>query len=91
MNRRDLLKGILVAGCFPAIVRAESLMKIWVPPEKKIITGDDVAWDPAGSADTGYIAVFFDGKMYLVKRYIKLIGAHIYHSDTANGNFEKVK
>lgn len=37
MNRRDFLKttGLIVAA--PAIVRAESLMKIWVPPEPKIL------------------------------------------------------
>jgi hypothetical protein len=31
MNRRDLLKGIVLFGAAPAIVRAESLMKLWVP------------------------------------------------------------
>lgn len=33
MRRRDFLKGILVAASAPAIVRAESLMKLYIPPE----------------------------------------------------------
>lgn len=39
MNRRGFLAGILAAGAAPAIVKAESLMKIIVPPEKKILIG----------------------------------------------------
>lgn len=31
--RRSFLAGILAAGAAPAIVRASSVMKLWVPPE----------------------------------------------------------
>lgn len=37
MNRRGFLGSMLAAASAPAIVRAENLMKIVVPPEKKII------------------------------------------------------
>jgi len=33
MNRRGFLQSILAIGAAPAIVRAESLMKLWVPPQ----------------------------------------------------------
>lgn len=37
MNRRSFLGGLLAA---PAIVRAESLMKIWVPPKEVLVVKD---------------------------------------------------
>jgi len=37
MNRRGFLGGLLAA---PAIVRAESLMKIWVPPKEVLVPQD---------------------------------------------------
>jgi hypothetical protein len=37
MKRRDFLKAILATGMAPAIVKAENIMRIYVPPEKKII------------------------------------------------------
>ncbi len=40
MNRRGFLGAILAAAAAPAIVKAESLMKIWVPPEPKILLPD---------------------------------------------------
>lgn len=39
MNRRSLLLGIGAALAAPAIVRADSLMKLWVPPKRKLVTG----------------------------------------------------
>ncbi len=33
MNRRGFLGGLVGVVAAPAIVRAESLMKIWVPPQ----------------------------------------------------------
>lgn len=33
MKRRDFLKGILAAGVAPAVVKAENIMKIAVPPK----------------------------------------------------------
>lgn len=37
MNRRSLLLGLGTALAAPAIVRAESLMKLWVPPAPKLL------------------------------------------------------
>lgn len=36
IQRRSFLGGILALSAAPAIVRAESLMKIWVPPAPEI-------------------------------------------------------
>lgn len=33
-TRRGFLTGILALGAAPAIVRAESLMRLWVPPQE---------------------------------------------------------
>lgn len=43
MNRRGFLGGLIGVVAAPAIVRAESLMKIWVPPVPKILTGERIA------------------------------------------------
>lgn len=54
MNRRGFLNGILATGMAPAIVRSESLMKIWVPSQEIIIdTGGYLLppIPPARSAD----------------------------------------
>jgi hypothetical protein len=37
MNRRQFLQGSAALFCAPAIVRAESLMKIWVPDNEIIL------------------------------------------------------
>lgn len=37
MTRRQFFQTSAALFCAPAIVKAENLMKIWVPPEKKII------------------------------------------------------
>ena len=39
MNRRNFLAALVAA---PAIVRSESLMRIWVPPERAVITLDSL-------------------------------------------------
>lgn len=41
MDRRGFLKAMLAAAAAPAIVRAESLMKIYVPPEPKLFVPED--------------------------------------------------
>lgn len=41
MNRRELLKGLVAA---PAIVRSESLMRIWVPPQGIITEWETFAY-----------------------------------------------
>jgi hypothetical protein len=45
MNRRGFLGAILACGAAPAIVRAESLMKIYVP-QQKIFLRDLSAYPP---------------------------------------------
>jgi hypothetical protein len=42
MNRRNFLGAILAAGSAPAIVKAESLMKIFVPKQELQIVGLDI-------------------------------------------------
>lgn len=42
-TRRSFLSAILVGAIAPAIVRPATLMKIWVPPEPKILTLEDYA------------------------------------------------
>ena len=42
IDRRDFLKTMIAAAAAPAIVRAESLMPIYVPKEQKIFTYDQV-------------------------------------------------
>jgi hypothetical protein len=42
MNRRGFLNGILATAIAPAIVRSESLMKIWVPSQE-IVVADNMA------------------------------------------------
>lgn len=37
MNRRGFLQAMLAASVAPAVVKAENIMKIWVPPEPEII------------------------------------------------------
>ena len=37
-QRRIFLKGLLAVVAAPAIVKADNLMKIWVPPEPRIVT-----------------------------------------------------
>lgn len=42
VSRRGFLTGMLALGAAPAIVRAESLMRLWVPPQT-LITGYDLS------------------------------------------------
>lgn len=44
MKRRRFLKGAAALFVAPAIVRADSLMKIWVPPEPRFGYYDNVTW-----------------------------------------------
>lgn len=43
ITRRGFLKSMLALGAAPAIVRAESLMKLWVPPQDIVLPD----WTPA--------------------------------------------
>lgn len=47
-NRRSFLLGLTTALAAPAVVRAESLMKIWVPPAPKLVVPDKALVDHAG-------------------------------------------
>jgi hypothetical protein len=40
MDRRGFIKTMLAAATAPAIVKADNIMRVWVPPEKKIITNE---------------------------------------------------
>ena len=48
-TRRNFLRGMLALGAAPAIVRASSLMPIWVPPAPSLLTlaGDGLIDDTA--------------------------------------------
>ncbi len=39
MQKRGFLKLILASAAAPAIIKADSLMKIWVPPQKIQVVG----------------------------------------------------
>jgi|LakMenEpi03Aug12_release.lakeMendotaPanAssembly.Ray.scaffolds.fasta_scaffold2345287_1 hypothetical protein len=41
VSRRGFLTGMLALGAAPAIVRAESLMRLWVPPQE-VLTLDAI-------------------------------------------------
>ena len=56
MNRRSFLQAILASGCAPAIVKADSLMKIFVPRNEPIILYGDGIHD-----DTKALQTWFDG------------------------------
>lgn len=64
MNRRGFLGAILACGVAPAIVRAESLMKIYVPQQKIILRDLSayslywVGFDPAnGISDSSAMCI----------------------------------
>lgn len=60
IQRRSFLGSILALAAAPSIVRASSLMPLWVPP-KAIIWGDGVHDDAAG------LAALFAGLPYVIK------------------------
>ncbi len=60
MTRRGFLKAMLVAAAAPAIVRAESLMPIYVP--KIIVPGDTILWGDGVHDDTMALQALIDGK-----------------------------
>lgn len=50
MNRRHFLSIIAAGLAAPAIVKAENIMRIWTPPEPKIINPFEGMWqDAAGT------------------------------------------
>jgi hypothetical protein len=50
MNRRHFLSIIAAGLAAPAIVKAENIMRIWTPPEQKIINPFEGMWqDAAGT------------------------------------------
>ena len=60
MNRRDFLKTMIAAAAAPAIVKADNIMKIWVPPEKRIINYPELYVDGIRN-DTPALQALFDG------------------------------
>jgi hypothetical protein len=53
MNRRHFLSIIAAGLAAPAIVKAENIMRIWTPPEQKIVNPFEGMWQDA----TGTIPV----------------------------------
>lgn len=79
MNRRSLLLGLGAAFAAPAIVKAESLMNLWVPAKPRVITLADAhaqwLYD-----DTGTI-------VGTCKQIGQMIDFHIAHKDSVtSGN-----
>ena len=62
LNRRRFIRNM--AGLFvaPAVVKADNLMKVWVPPEKKIMV--DLA-RPGSDITTQFNAFIIDGSVYI--------------------------
>lgn len=73
ISRRNFLHGLLAAAAAPAIVRSESLMKIWVPPEPKLIlaAGDWTvdAWLKPTEGQWAHIAVTVTSGL-LIQHYV---------------------
>lgn len=75
ITRRGLLQGVLAAATGPAIVRASSLDKLWLPP-KRIIIPELVA--PIGYTASGLpvgrvVEVLMDGHIELGDGYLSIV------------------
>lgn|SRR3990167_8894628 len=57
MTRRGFLGAMLAACAAPAIIRADNIMRVFVPPERGIILWGDGLRD-----DTGALEAFFEGR-----------------------------
>lgn len=79
-SRRAFLLGLGAALAAPAVVRADSLMKLWVPPAPKLITSfddyEEGTWTPK---------IMADGMIYSkgVGRYVK-VGRAVYFTITTD-------
>jgi hypothetical protein len=69
MDRRGFLSSILALGMAPAIVRAESIMRI-VVPQRVILWGDGI------HDDTAALQAFFDGGLVVTPEGIA-VGNHL--------------
>ena len=58
ITRRGFLKSILAIGAAPAIVRAESLMKIWTPPQELYAPIPGVAGDYSATPTQAEFSLF---------------------------------
>lgn len=87
MNRRSFLQACLVAASAPAFVRAESLMKLWIPPEQRILK----LWGDGWHDDTAALQRLIDlskgmdtpvliprGKQFLTTAPLVLNGSTVY-------------
>ena len=45
MERRDFLKGMIVAAAAPAIVKAENIMRIATPREVRIVAQESISFE----------------------------------------------
>lgn len=82
MNRRGFLKSMLVAGTAPAIVRADSLMRI-IPRETEIITS---GFGMAGIKTEGTELVYDSRYGLLLWPGIQAWWGHQYREFPANWN-----
>lgn len=76
-SRRGFLLGLTTAFAAPAIVRAESLMKLWVPPAPKLIVLDD----PWRTYLPGDLCNFVRGAVPREQQTMLSIGAVVVVSD----------
>ena len=92
MNRRGFLSAMLGAAMAPAIVRSESIMKLWTPsqeiwvPEKETITAS--AWVAYGASAWYHLAIAKDGDT--ITRYVngQVCNDNSHRHDLVFGNIE---
>ena len=84
MNRRDFLKTMIAAAAAPAIVKAENIMKVWVPPEKKIITGELGHYNDLFMVNSVHIYSRGDNPAYLLIDGVKTVGVPPNHGTMLN-------
>jgi hypothetical protein len=62
MNRRGFLGSILALGAAPAVVRAENIMRLWVPREPT--TWIDASLIQAGTITADKMRLYYDGEQW---------------------------
>lgn len=76
-TRRSFLRGVIAAALAPAIVRAESLMPIYVPPPPKIITPESFNLGDGDWTVDGWVSdVRFTKKLY-EPNYVEPVFRHV--------------
>jgi hypothetical protein len=94
MTRRGFLGAMLAACAAPAIVRADNIMKVFVPPERGIILWGDGIHDDTGALEAFSAGESFEGVLrngnYLISRTIipkgSVVGKSMSHSQITMRN-----